>query len=55
MNDWEELNGYLRECCIRERDRVSSGQTKTIGERFEEEKAPFLSGFLTFLFRGSAS
>jgi transposase len=38
MNDLEELNAYLRECCLKDLDRCSSGQSQTIGERFAEEK-----------------
>lgn len=39
VKDLEELNAYLRTCCVKELDRISSGKTKTIGVRFEEEKA----------------
>ena len=38
VKDMEEFNAYLRECCLKEHDRCSSGQTQTIGERFAEEK-----------------
>jgi transposase len=38
VKDMEELNAYLRACCLKEHDRCSSGQTQTIGERFAEEK-----------------
>ena len=38
MQDMEELNEYLRECCARERDRTSSGKTETIGVRFEQDR-----------------
>lgn len=39
IQDMEELNGYLRECYVRERDRISSGKTETIGVRFEQDHA----------------
>ncbi|MBC8291292.1 MAG: transposase family protein, partial [Planctomycetes bacterium] len=38
MQDMAELNEYLRKCCVRERDRNSSGKTETIGIRFERDK-----------------
>lgn len=38
VKDMDELNAYLRECCLKEHDRCSSGKTQTIGERFAEEK-----------------
>ena len=38
MQDMAELNKYLRECCVRERDRNSSGKTETIGVRFERDR-----------------
>lgn len=40
VRDLEELNAQLRERCLKERDRTSSGQTETIGERFEAETGP---------------
>jgi hypothetical protein len=36
--DLQELNGYLRECCIQEQSRTSSKQTETIGERLKQDK-----------------
>lgn len=38
VKDMDELNAYLRDCCLQEHDRCSRGQTQTIGERFAEEK-----------------
>ena len=38
MQDMAELNEYLRECCVRERDRNSSGKTEAIGVRFERDR-----------------
>ncbi len=39
VQDLEELNAYLRERCVRDRERVSSGKTETIGVRFEQDVA----------------
>jgi hypothetical protein len=38
VKDIDELNTYLRQRCVAERDRVSSRQTDTIGVRFEEDR-----------------
>lgn len=38
MRDMAELNEYLRECCVCERDRKSTGKTETIGLRFERDR-----------------
>ena len=38
MQDMDELNVYLRECCVRDRDRNSSGKTETISVRFEQDR-----------------
>jgi transposase len=38
MRDMEELNAYLRACCVRDLDRISSRKTETIGVRFEQDK-----------------
>ena len=38
MQDMAELNEYLRECCVRDRDRNSSGKIETIGVRFERDR-----------------
>ncbi len=38
MADLAELNAHLRRCCLRDRQRVASGQTETIGQRFERER-----------------
>ena len=38
MNDFEELNAYLRTCCVQEQERFSSGKRETIGIRLEQEK-----------------
>ena len=45
MQDMAELNEYLRKCCVRERDRNSSGKTETIGIRFERDKPERLPNF----------
>ncbi|QDT88789.1 Integrase core domain protein [Gimesia algae] len=38
MEDFEELNNYLRQCCLQEQQRLSSGKTETIGTRLEQDK-----------------
>jgi len=43
VGDLDELNGHLRRCCLAEMDRTVAGQSETIGERFEQEKAAALS------------
>lgn len=40
--DLDELNAHLRRCCLAELDRTVSGQSQTIGERFEQDKAAAL-------------
>jgi transposase len=39
VQDLDELNTYLRTCCVKERDRTSSGKAQTIGRRFEQDQA----------------
>lgn len=39
VRDLDELNTYLRNCCLKDRDRKVAGQTETIGQRFERERA----------------
>ena len=36
--DFDELNAYLRECCLREQQRCSSGKAETIGLRLRQEQ-----------------
>jgi len=43
VKDLDALNAHLRRCCLAELDRTVSGQSQTIGERFEQEKAAALS------------
>jgi len=43
VKDLDELNAHLRCCCIAELARTVSGQSQTIGERFEQEKAAAMS------------
>ena len=38
QND-DELNAYLRQCCLAEMDRMVAGQTETIGQRFARDQA----------------
>lgn len=42
VQNLDELNRYLRQCCLRKLDHTVSGQTETIRERFEQEKAAAL-------------
>jgi transposase len=42
VQDLEELNAYLRQCCLADRQRVATGQTQTIGERFAQERVAAL-------------
>ena len=43
VQDLEELNAYLRECCLKDQQRISSGKTETIGSRLEQDKKQALS------------
>ena len=40
--DLATLNAYLRDCCVRDRDRVQAGQTESIGQRWAHEVAQAL-------------
>jgi len=42
VQDLDELNQYLRQCCLRKLDHTVSGQSETIRQRFEREKAEAL-------------
>src|SRR5205085_7535886 len=42
VRDLVELNVYLRECCVKDRQRVATGRTETIGARFAQEQAAAL-------------
>ena len=42
VQDLDELNRHLRECCLRDRERRQAGQTETIGQRFAREIAQAL-------------
>jgi len=42
VKDDDELNAYLRECCVAEMQRTVSGRPQTIGQMFEEEKTALL-------------
>jgi transposase len=42
VSSWEELNGYLEEQCRKRRERRLRGNTETIGERFERDRAAML-------------
>ncbi len=41
--DLTALNTYLRECCEQDLTRVATGQSETIGTRFEQERATAVS------------
>jgi len=43
VQDLEELNVYLRECCLKDQQRISSGKKETIGTRLEQEQKHALS------------
>ncbi len=43
VQDFEELNAHLRRCCLAELDRTVAGQSQTIGERLEQERAAALA------------
>jgi transposase len=42
IKDLDELNAHLRACCLRDRERTQAGQTETIGQRFERDRAQAL-------------
>lgn len=39
FGSWEELNEYLRKCCLRDRGRKVGRRTVSIAEQWEEERA----------------
>jgi hypothetical protein len=39
VKNFKELNAYLRACCLKDRERTVAGQTETIGQRFERDRA----------------
>lgn len=39
FGSWEELNAYLRECCLADRDRKVGKRTVPIAEQWEEDRA----------------
>jgi len=43
VQDHDDLNAYLRRCCLAELDRTCAGQTQTIGQRFALDKAAALA------------
>jgi transposase len=42
VRDLAELNGYLRRCCLEDRQRIATGETQSIGVRFERDLAAAL-------------
>jgi hypothetical protein len=43
VRDHDELNEYLRRCCLRKLSHRQAGKTRTVGERFEQDKAAALA------------
>lgn len=41
FENWEELNGYLREKCRQDQERKIRGRTETIAERLKQEQEAF--------------
>jgi hypothetical protein len=39
FSSWDELNEYLRACCLADRDRKVGKRTVTIGEQWEEDRS----------------
>ena len=39
VKDYNELNEYLRQCCLRKLEHRVAGKTETVAERFEQDKA----------------
>jgi len=39
VKDIAELNAYLRQCCLKDRERTVGQLVETIGQRFEQERA----------------
>jgi len=40
--DYDQLNAYLRQCCLDYRAHRIAGQTQTVGERFEQDRTSAL-------------
>jgi len=38
VKDFAELNGWLRQCCLKDRQRTVGQLTETIGQRFEQDR-----------------
>jgi transposase len=43
VQDYEELNDYLRQCCLKKLDHRVAGKTETVAKRFEQDKAAALA------------
>lgn len=41
--DLDDLNAYLLRCCLKDRERIASGQTEMIGRRFDEDRRAALA------------
>ena len=43
VRDYDELNEYLRQCCLNKLTHRVAGKTETVGQRFEQDKAAALA------------
>jgi transposase len=43
VKDFDELNDYLRQCCLKKLQHRVAGKTETVGQRFEQDKAAALA------------
>ena len=43
VKDYDQLNEYLRRCCMRKLSHRQAGKTQTVGELFEQDKAAALA------------
>jgi hypothetical protein len=43
VKDYDELNDYLRQCCLKKLGHRVAGKTETVAERFEQDKAAALA------------
>jgi transposase len=43
VKDFDELNDYLRQCCLKKLQHRVAGKTETVGQRFEQDKAAVLA------------
>ena len=43
VKDFEQLNAYLRQCCLKKLDHRVAGKTETVKERFQQDKQAALA------------